>query len=153
MRVGVPGTGSIAALEAAGAENLTGKILIDVSNALDFSTGMPPSLFVANTDSLGERIQRAFPQARVVKTLNTVNAYVIGGPHAGGERRPHRVRQRRRPGGQDEVTRILKEWFGWKDIMDLGDISSARGPEMYLALWLRLWGTLQNPMATIKVVS
>ena len=74
------GTGSLEALEAAGSENLAGKVLVDVANALDFSGGMPPSLSVCNTDSLGEQIQRRFPEARVVKTLNTVNADVMVQP-------------------------------------------------------------------------
>src|SRR5215470_45541 len=67
------GTGSLSALASAGKSNLEGKILIDVANPLDFSKGMPPSLTVVNTDSLGEQVQRAYPGAFVVKALNTVN--------------------------------------------------------------------------------
>jgi hypothetical protein len=113
---------------------------------------MPPTLSVCNRDSLGEQIQRAFPGAKVVKTLNTVNSGVMVDPSqvAGGD---HHVFV----SGNDEtakadVTRILKEWFGWKNVLDLGDITSARGPEMLLPLWLRLSMTLQSPMVTIKVV-
>lgn len=69
--------GTLDVLRAAGAENLEGKALIDVANQLDFSAGMPPTLFVGNTDSLGEQIQRAFPAAKVVKSLNTVNSGVM----------------------------------------------------------------------------
>jgi predicted dinucleotide-binding enzyme len=132
------GMASLDALKAAGAENLEGKILVDVSNPLDFSPGMPPSLSVSNTDSLAEQIQRAFPGARVVKSLNTVNMGVMVNPGmvAGGD---HTIFV---SGNDDEakaeVTQILKEWFGWKDVLDLGDITSARGPEMLLPLWLRL---------------
>jgi predicted dinucleotide-binding enzyme len=147
------GEGSLAALEAAGAENLSGKVLIDVSNALDFSTGMPPSLFVSNTDSLAERIQGAFPEVRVVKSLNTVNARLMVDPSqaAGGD---HTVFvSGDDQSARDEVSRMLREWFGWQHVVDLGDITSARGPEMYMALWLRLWVALQDNMFTIKVVT
>src|SRR6185503_11529353 len=74
------GQGAVAGLQTAGADNLRGKILIDISNPLDFSKGMPPSLSVVNTDSLGEQIQRAFPDTRVVKTLNIVNAFLMVDP-------------------------------------------------------------------------
>ena len=147
------GTASLDALESAGAKNLDGKILIDVANPLDFSKGMPPTLSVCNTDSLGEQIQRAFPGAKVVKTLNTVNSNVMVDPSLvdGGDH--HVFVSGNDEGAKAEVTRILKEWFGWKNVLDLGDITSARGAEMLLSLWLRLSMTLQTPMATIKVVS
>jgi hypothetical protein len=136
------GEASLEALAAAGADNLSGKVLVDVSNPLDFSGGMPPTLTVCNDDSLGERIQAAFPEARVVKSLNTINNQVMTDPG-------------RLPGahnvfvcGEDEeakgtVTELLVE-FGWprESIVDLGGIAAARGTEMYLPLWLRLMGAL-----------
>jgi len=81
------GTVSLDALRLAGEQNLRGKILIDVSNPLDFSKGMPPTLTVCNTDSIGEQIQRAFPEAKIVKTLNTTNVNVMVDPRqvAGGD--------------------------------------------------------------------
>jgi hypothetical protein len=146
------GMASLDALRAAGAENLKGKILVDVANPLDFSQGMPPTLSVCNTDSLGEQIQRAFPGAKVVKSLNTVSMGLMVDPDqvAGGDH--HIFLSGNDEGAKKEVTRLLQEWFGWKNVLDLGDITSARGPEMLLALWLRLMGTLQTPTATIKVV-
>jgi predicted dinucleotide-binding enzyme len=145
------GSGAVEALETAGEENLAGKVLVDIANPLDFSQGMPPSLFVSDTDSLGERIQRRFPQARVVKALNTVNAYVMVDPKrvAGGDHTTF-------VSGNDadakkEVVGLL-EAFGWSDVVDLGDITTARGTEMYLPLWLRIMGATQNPMFNIKVV-
>ena len=146
------GAGSIATLESAGEDNLAGKVLVDVANPLDVSQGMPPSLFVCNTDSLGEQIQRRFPEARVVKTLQTVNCEVMVDPA-------------RVPGEHDvflcgedaeakrQVSELL-ESFGWPSerIRDLGGISSARGTEMYLALWIRLWGALGTADFNIRVV-
>jgi 8-hydroxy-5-deazaflavin:NADPH oxidoreductase len=146
------GTGSLDVLEAASAQNLDGKVLIDVANPLDFSAGMPPTLSVCNTESLAEQIQRAFPGAKVVKSLNTVNAGVMVDPSqvAGGDH--HMFVAGNDEGARAEVIRILKEWFGWKNVLDLGDITAARGMEMLLGLWLRLSMTLQTPMVSLKVV-
>src|SRR6266540_4330104 len=146
------GGASLDALEAAGADNLEGKDLVDVANPLDFSKGMPPILSVCNTDSLAEQIQRAFPTAKVVKTLNTVNSGVMVDPSqvAGGDH--HVFVSGNDESAKADVTLILKEWFGWRNVLDLGDITSARGAEMLLPLWLRLSMTLQTPTATIKVV-
>lgn len=143
------GAGSIAALQQAGP--LDGKIVLDVSNPLDFSNGMPPSLFVANTDSLAERIQAAFPRAKVVKSLNTVTASLMVDPKllAGGD---HSVFV----SGDDadakrEVTTLLHS-FGWRDVIDLGDITTARGAEMWLPLWLQLWGAMGSPLFNLKII-
>jgi predicted dinucleotide-binding enzyme len=145
------GAVSLEALELPGQANLNGKILIDIANPLDFSQGMPPTLSVANTDSLGERIQRRFPEVKVVKTLNTMNAYLMVDPAqlAGAG---HTVFV----SGDDAeakatVTELLRS-FGWADIIDLGDISTARGAEMLLPIWLRLLGALQNPIFNFKIV-
>ena len=145
------GAGALAGLALAGAANLAGKILVDISNPLDFSRGMPPSLFVSNTDSLGEQIQREFPAARVVKTLNTVNAYVMVDPHkvAGGD---HTMFVSGNDGAaRKQVAGWLAEWFGWRDVIELGDITTARGTEMVLPLWVRTWGALNTPMFAFKV--
>jgi predicted dinucleotide-binding enzyme len=133
------GTASLEALAAAGAENLAGKVLVDVSNPLDTSKGFPPTLSVCNDDSLGEQIQREFPDARVVKTLNTMNADVMVNP--GLVPGDHNVFL----AGNDDPAKAtvaeLLESFGWPSdrIMDLGDIAAARGLEMWLPLWLRLF--------------
>jgi len=145
------GQGALAALASTGSE-LDGKILVDISNPLDFSKGMPPTLTVSNTNSLGEETQRALPRAKVVKTLNTVNASVMVDPGsvAGGDHTMFVA-------GNDavakaEVTKILEEWLGWKDVIDLGDITMARGMEMYLPLWVRLYGALGTPAFNLKIV-
>jgi predicted dinucleotide-binding enzyme len=144
------GMASLEALKAAGAQNLQGKVLVDVSNPLDFSKGMPPTLSVCNTDSIGEQIQRAFPTAKVVKSLNTVTVAVmvepslIPGVHtmfvSGND---HKAKA--------EVIDLLKTGFGWKEVMDLGDITAARAQEMYLALWVRLFTKLKTPNVNIHV--
>jgi predicted dinucleotide-binding enzyme len=147
------GAGSLEALQMAGAEQLAGKVLLDVANPLDTSRGMPPTLTVCNDDSLGEQIQRALPDVRVVKTLNTVTAAVmvdpslVGGVHtmfvAGDD-----------AAAKGQAIELLQE-FGWPagSILDLGDISAARGMEMYLPLWLRLFGTAGTPVLNIEVRS
>lgn len=141
------GTVSLQALKAAGAAHLRDKILIDVANPLDFSAGFPPTLTVSNDDSLGEQIQRAYPEARVVKTLNTLSAPLmvepglVPGDHVlflngnGAE-------------AKRQVTAWLGEWFGWppERVVDVGDITTARGTEMLLPLWLRLYGNFGTPL-------
>lgn len=148
------GGGSIEALKLAGEQNITGKIIVDIANPLDFSKGMPPSLSVVNTTSLGEEIQKAFPKTRVVKTLNTmwnglmVNPQMInGGDH-------HVFVSGNDATAKQEVKTILNS-FGWNDqnILDLGDITTARGTEMFLPLWLRIWGATNNGAFNIKIVS
>ena len=147
------GAVSLEALRAAGAANLAGKILLDAANPLDFSHGMPPILTVANTDSLGEQIQREFSEALVVKALNTVTAALMvrpelldGGGHdlfvCGNDAR-----------AKAEVIALLREEFGWATVHDLGDISAARGMEMYLLLWIRLMGLHGSSQFNVRVVS
>ena len=145
------GFGSIPALESAAAA-LAGKLVIDIANPLDFSKGFPPTLFTGNTDSLGEQAQRALPGSKVVKALNTVTASLMvdAGRVAGGDHEAFIC-------GDDaeakaQVTKILTEWFGWKHVLDLGDISKARGTESYLALWVRLYGALGTADFNVKVM-
>ena len=144
------GSTALEALGAAGAPNLKGKVVVDVSNPLDFSKGTPPSLLTGPGDSLGERIQRAFPDARVVKALNTVNANVMGHPE-------------RLKGESDlfvcgndadakkRITALLRG-FGWKTVHDLGDIRSARGMEAYLLFWFALYGAQKTTGFNIRIV-
>lgn len=134
------GIASLAALEAAGAENLAGKTLVDVAVPLDFSVGFPPSLAVCNDDSLGEQIQAAYPQTRVVKALNTVNSAVMVDP--GRIRGDHSIFVCGDDGAAKAQVSALLEAIGWpaESIVDLGGIEAARGTEMYLPLWLRLYG-------------
>ena len=146
------GMGSLNALEQAVKENMKNKILLDVSNPLDFSKGMPPSLSVSNTDSLGEQIQRAFPETKVVKSLQTMNAYLMVNPSlVPGD---HTVFL----GGNDTEAKLkirgLLIIFGWKDenILDLGDITTARGTEQMLPIWVRIMTTLQHPFFNFRIV-
>jgi 8-hydroxy-5-deazaflavin:NADPH oxidoreductase len=144
---------SLEALEAAGGADLAGKILVDVANALDFSQGMPPTLLFCNTDSLGERIQAAFPDARVVKSLNTATAQVMVEPRQLGEPTTMFVSGNDQE-AKDWVHRVLLErWFGWEQVLDLGDLTAARGQEMWLPLWLRLMGVAGTAAFNLRIVA
>lgn len=145
------GLASLDALKSAGEQNLNGKILIDISNPLDFSKGFPPSLIVCNTDSLAEQIQQAFPQLRVVKTLNTMSAHIMVNPKlVPGD---HSVFMSGNDTKAKESVKKMLNSFGWDNtnIIDLGDISTARGTEMLLPVWVRLYGTLQTPMFNFHI--
>ena len=145
------GSRALEALGMAGEMNLRDKVLVDIANPLDFSKGMPPTLEYRGEDSLGERIQQAFPRARVVKTLNTISAAVMVDPaRVAGD---HDIFV----SGNDadakaQVVTILHEWFGWKRVIDLGDISTSRGTEAYVLFWLRLMGSLKTTDFNVQVV-
>jgi predicted dinucleotide-binding enzyme len=137
-------------LEAAGAENLAGKVLLDISNPLDGSAGFPPTLFVKDDDSMAETIQRTFPEAKVVKSLNTMNNALMVDPQRLGEDTTVFV------SGDDKdakatVTALLRQ-LGHGDVIDLGAIETARGPEMWLPLWIRINLALGGNDFNIKVV-
>ncbi|HAD12567.1 MAG TPA: NADP oxidoreductase [Saprospirales bacterium] len=145
------GYAAIDSLKMAGEANLNGKILIDITNPLDFSKGFPPSLFVSNTDSLGEQIQAAFPAVKVVKSLNTMSNPVMINPKAiPGD---HSVFMSGNDADAKATVAGLLKSFGWEDrnIIDLGDISTARGTEQILPIWVRLYGKLQTPMFNFYV--
>ena len=148
------GAGSLDALKSAGEKNLENKVIIDVSNGLDFSKGMPPGLIVnVATESVGERIQSAFPKSKVVKTFNaiTVNLMIdpatLGGDH-------HNFISGNDDAAKRKVTTLLEQEFGWKreQIVDLGDITAARAQEALILPWLRLWGKFGSPMFNWQVV-
>jgi predicted dinucleotide-binding enzyme len=143
------GTAALEALQSASAANLDGKLLVDVSNPLDFSRGVPPTLAVCNTDSLAEQIQRTFPDAKVVKTLNTMTAPVMVNPSlVPGE---HDVFVSGNDADAKAKVSDLLRSFGWRNIVDLGDISTARGTEMLLPLWLRLLSAFKSPMMNFHI--
>ena len=147
------GDGSLAALSSA-AQALEGKIIVDLSNPLDFSQGMPPTLFVSGADSLAEQLQRALPQSKLVKTLNTVQAQLMVNPGLLGQQ-PHDMFLC----GDDAQARdfvaqtVLRDWFGWQRVLDLGALHAARGLESYLPLWLRLWSALGTADFNLRVVT
>ena len=145
------GAGSLEALARAGEANLAGKVLLDISNPLDFSQGFPPSLFVKDTDSLAEQIQRAFPAARVVKSLNTMTAAVMVDPGRVGGGDHSVFVSGNDPEAKQTVVALLED-LGHTDVIDLGDLSTARGAELYRPLWLRVWGAVGTPFFNIKVV-
>lgn len=150
------GGNSINALTLAGAKNLDGKVLVDIANPLDFSKGMPPVLLpeLSNVNSLGEEIQKTFPGAKVVKTLNTMWAGLMVNPNmiGGGDHTAFICGNDAE--AKNKVKSLLNE-FGWRNenILDLGDITSARGTEAVLPIWLRIWSATQNGAFNFKVVS
>ena len=144
------GSVSIDALRAVDDADLAGKVLIDIANPLDYSQGFPPTLFVKDTDSLGEQIQAAFPELRVVKALNTLTAPLMANPAQlpGG----HSVFVAGNDADAKQVVGDILASFGHTDVIDVGDISSARGTEMYLPLWVRVYSATKNGMFNIKIV-
>ena len=147
------GMASLEALKLAGAENMKGKIIVDIANPLDFSKGMPPTLSIINDHSLGEEIQKAFPESKVVKTLNTLNAHLMTNPSAVNNGDHTIFICGNDTDAKASVRKILNS-FGWKDecIIDLGDITNARGTEQLLPIWIRLMGALGTPMFQFKIV-
>ena len=144
------GAASLKALSAAGERNLAGKVLIDISNPLDFSKGMPPSLTVCNTDSLGEQIQRTFPKAKVVKTLNTMTNMLMVNPALVAKGDHDVFLSGNDAGAKAKVAEILRS-FGWKRVIDLGDITTARGVEMVVPVWVQLMAAMKTPVFNFKI--
>jgi predicted dinucleotide-binding enzyme len=145
------GQASLAALGEVGSDHLAGKVVIDVANPLDFSQGFPPTLSVKDTDSLAEQIQRAFPDARVVKSLNTVTASVMVDPSTVGEGDTTVFVAGDDAEAREQVSGLLRE-LGWRDIVELDGLQNARGLEMWLPLWVRLMGALGTGEFNIKLV-
>jgi predicted dinucleotide-binding enzyme len=139
------------ALSAAG--NLEGKIILDITNPLDFSGGGLPTLFASNDTSLGEQLQAAFPTAHVVKSLNTMYNGLMVNPRALGEDSTVFM-SGNDTAAKSKVAEILKE-FGWKDseILDLGDITTARGTESLLPVWLRIYSATKTGFFNFKVAT
>jgi predicted dinucleotide-binding enzyme len=146
------GQGSVDACQQAGNANINGKVIVDISNPLDFSKGMPPFLSPGNTDSLGELLQRTFPEAKIVKTLNTMNCFLMVNPAAlPGD---HHVFVSGNDAQAKTTAKEILKSFGWKEnnMIDLGDITTARGTEQLLPIWIRLYGALKTPMFNFKIV-
>jgi predicted dinucleotide-binding enzyme len=145
------GSGALPALALAGKENLSGKVMLDISNPLDFSKGFPPSLTVCNTDSLAEQIQNTYPDLKVVKSLNTMTASVMVNPAlVPGD---HTVFVSGNDTTAKESVKDILRSFGWKEhnIFDVGDITTARGAEMLLPIWVRLYGSLKHGMFNFHI--
>lgn len=145
------GQASVAALGQVGSDHLAGKVVLDVSNPLDFSQGFPPTLSVKDTDSLAEQIQRAFPEAEVVKGLNTVTASVMVDPGAIGDGDTTIFAAGDDPDARQLVVGLLRE-LGWQDVVELDGLHNARGLEMWMGLWVRLMGSLGTADFNIKLV-
>jgi predicted dinucleotide-binding enzyme len=145
------GGASVAALGEVGSDLLAGKVLMDVANPLDFSQGFPPTLSVKDTDSLAEQIQRAFPEARVVKALNTVTASVMVDPGSLGDGDTTIFAAGDDPEAREVVVGLLRG-LGWQDIVELDGLHNARGLEMWMGMWVRLMGALGTAEFNLKLV-
>ena len=146
------GESALEVFKQAGIDKFNGKVIVDISNPLDFSKGMPPALIpeYTNSNSLGEEIQKLLPGANVVKTLNIVNCEVMVNPmKSGGDATMFMS------GNNDESKTTVKTFlnqFGWTDIIDLGDITTARGTEMLLPMWLRIFMATGNGYFAFKII-
>ena len=145
------GVVSLEVLQTVGEAHLNGKTLLDTSNPIDFSRGFPLTLFVKDTDSLGEILQRAFPTVRIVKTLNTTTAALMVNPHLVGNGDHTAFLSGNDPHAKAQVAALLRE-LGWHDILDLGDISTARGTEMMLSIGHAVMRALSPAEIAFKVV-
>jgi 8-hydroxy-5-deazaflavin:NADPH oxidoreductase len=150
--VAVGGTHALDAIADADPAALSGRLVLDVSNPLDFTDGFPPTLSISNTSSLGEQIQAAAPGALVVKALNTVNVGVMVEPGKVGAGEHDLLICGNDVDAKRQVLEFLQTRFGWRHAIDLGDITNARGTEMYLALWTRLLGALGTADFNVRVV-
>jgi predicted dinucleotide-binding enzyme len=150
------GAATITAINTANAADFNGKIILDVSNPLDFSKGFPPTLIpeLQNTNSLAEEIQKTLPNAKVVKTLSTMWCGLMVNPAMIGNSDHNAFIAGNDADAKAKVKEILAS-FGWitSNIIDLGDITKARGVEMYLPLWLSIYGATNNGAFNIKIIS
>ena len=142
---------ALTVIEMAGIENFTGKTVADITNPLELNNGMPITLLpqYINTTSVAEEVQKLLPKANVVKTLNIVNSELM----ANGENAPAGTTMMlcgNNEQAKDEIKTLLTQ-FGWKDILDLGDLTGARAMEMYSAMWLSVFGATQNVNFTITI--
>lgn len=135
-------------VQMAGPSNLSGKIIIDTTNALDFSKGMPPGLFTGLNDSLGEKIQRMLPQSKVVKCFNTVPNTRMTSP---GDKSAEMLICGNDPEAKKQVVQILKQ-FGWAGAIDIGGIKEARWLEALVPLWVRTANSVNSWNAMFKVI-
>ena len=149
------GAAVIPVIQSCNRSDFDNKILMDIANPLDFSHGFPPSLLpgLHNTNSLGEEIQKALPNAKVVKTLNTMWCGVMVNPAMINNGAHQNYICGNDKEAKEKVTGLLAS-FGWnKDyILDLGDITNARGTESTLLIWTRIYGSKGSGAFNMKIV-
>ncbi|MDJ0821287.1 MAG: NAD(P)-binding domain-containing protein [Paracoccaceae bacterium] len=148
----VNGGNIVAVAEAVGNDAVAGKTVIDVTNPLDMSGGLPPTLIpeLSNTTSAGEALQAQLPDAKVVKTLNTMNHLIMVDPaRVPGEHDVFLCGED--DAAKQDVVAMLAE-FGWTDPVDLGPLAAARGTEGLMPFWLRMWGAVGNADFNYRIV-
>jgi predicted dinucleotide-binding enzyme len=126
------------AIAGADPGNFSGKVVIDAMNPLDFSGGFPPKLSITGEDSLGERVQRALPDAKVVKAFNTIgNPYFVEPSFSEGQ--PTMLIAGDDEGAKRTVGDVLAD-FGWSDVFDIGGIDGSRELEAICIAWVKIGG-------------
>lgn len=150
------GAYALDAVRSVDADSLAGKIVIDLTNPLDFTQGMPPRLLqgLNNSNSLGEEIQKALPSSRIVKTLNTVNCRVMVDPGLVNHGAHTLFFSGNDADAKNKVKHFLVDSFGWKPehLLDLGGIETARVTEAYVPFWVTMMQAIGSPLFNIKVV-
>ena len=144
------GAATEAAIDLAGAKNFSGKLVLDATNPLDFSHGMPPGLLLGTTDSMGERVQKKLPGAKVVKCFNTVSNVKMIDPKF-KEGVPPMLICGNDAEAKKRTDAILRE-LGWPGAMDIGGIEGARWLEAIVPLWVRAGQVLNTYEHAFKVV-
>lgn len=150
------GEHTLEAIRSIDSVHLQQKILIDLTNPLDFSQGMPPRILegMGNSNSLGEEVQKTLPNTYVVKTLNTITAKLMVEPKLvnGGDHTLFICGNH--TDAKNKVKHFLVDTFGWKpaQVLDLGGIEAARGTEAYVPFWVGIMQAMGTPMFNVKVV-
>ena len=150
------GAFALDAIRSMNRDSLEHKIVVDVTNPLDFSHGMPPRVLegLGNHNSLGEEIQKALPHSSVVKALNTVTAKLMVAPKLVNKGDHHLFICGNDAEAKNKVKHFLVDNFGWKpaNLLDLGDITASRTMEAYVPFWVTLMQSVGSPMFNIKLV-
>lgn len=151
------GAYALEALQTIDKKNVEGKIVIDLTNPLDFTKGMPPQILegLGNSNSLGEEIQKTLPNAYVVKTLNTVNYKLMVDAREVNKGDHHLFVCGNSADAKNKVKHFLLDNFHWKadHLIDLGGVEAARAVEAIVPFWVLVYRSIGTPLFNFKIVS